>query len=60
MLQERTEMGQRQPADPARSFPAADPDERPGGLPGVCVFSFLLTVLNSGIVCAPVLFVFAL
>lgn len=48
MLQKRTEMGQRQLADPSRSLTAADPDERPGGLQGECVFAlpfhFLITV----------------
>lgn len=34
MLQKRTEMGQRQLADPSRSLAPADPDERPGGLQG--------------------------
>lgn len=36
MLQERSEMGQRQPADPERPFPAADPNEGPRGLQGRC------------------------
>lgn len=34
MLSERFEMGQRQPADPARPFLAADPDERSRGISG--------------------------
>lgn len=34
MLPQRSEMGQGQPADPSRLVPAADPDERPGGLQG--------------------------
>lgn len=46
MLQKRTEMGQRQPADPSRSFPAADPDERPGGLQGECVSHCHLVFFN--------------
>ena len=34
MLPQRPEVGQGQPADPARPLPAADPDEGPGGLSG--------------------------
>lgn len=34
MLPQCSEMGQGQPADPPRPVPAADPDERPGGLQG--------------------------
>lgn len=34
MLSQCSEVGQGQPADPQRPVPAADPDERPGGLQG--------------------------
>lgn len=37
MLQKCTEMGQGQPADLKRPFPATDPNEGPGGLQGKCV-----------------------
>ncbi len=40
MLQKRTEMGQRQFADPSRSLPPADPDERLGGLQGEYVYEY--------------------
>jgi len=34
VLPQRSEVGQGQPADPQRPVPAADPDERLGGLQG--------------------------